>query len=89
MEGIGWLTLANSCCRPYGNSAVAVSVAEGAPSLLNPLGGKSVGGDGINGIGAAIGVPNAVARIRATPQPIEALLPARAAAQCDRSAAEK
>jgi hypothetical protein len=61
--------------------------------LLNPLGIKSVGEGGINGVGAviaaaideAVGLPGAVTRLPATPQPIKALL--RAAAQRGRPAA--
>jgi carbon-monoxide dehydrogenase large subunit/6-hydroxypseudooxynicotine dehydrogenase subunit gamma len=73
--------------------AMEVLVTEDAPSPLNPLGIKSVGEGGINGVGAviaaaideAIGLPGAVTRLPATPQQIKALL--RAAAQRGRSAA--
>jgi carbon-monoxide dehydrogenase large subunit/6-hydroxypseudooxynicotine dehydrogenase subunit gamma len=73
--------------------AVQVLVTEDAPSALNPLGIKSVGEGGINGVGAviaaaideAIGLPAAVTRLPATPQQLKALL--RAAAQRDRSTA--
>ena len=73
--------------------AVEVLVTEDAPSPLNPLGIKSVGEGGINGVGAviaaaideAVGLPGAVTRLPATPQPIKALL--RAAAQRGRPAA--
>jgi len=48
MEGIGWPTLADSCCRPCGNPAAAVLATEDAPSPVNPLGIKSVGVGGIS-----------------------------------------
>jgi CO/xanthine dehydrogenase Mo-binding subunit len=62
--------------------AVDVLVTEDAPSPLNPLGIKSVGEGGINGVGAviaaaideAIGLPGAVTRLPATPQRIKALV---------------
>ncbi|MBV8492206.1 MAG: xanthine dehydrogenase family protein [Alphaproteobacteria bacterium] len=62
-------------------------VTEDAPSPLNPLGIKSVGEGGINGVGAviaaaideAIGIPGAVTRLPATPQRIKTLLRERAA----------
>src|SRR5215475_6136389 len=67
--------------------AVEVLVTEDAPSPLNPLGIKSVGEGGINGVGAviaaaiddAIGMPGGVTRLPATPQRIKAMLcePAR------------
>jgi carbon-monoxide dehydrogenase large subunit/6-hydroxypseudooxynicotine dehydrogenase subunit gamma len=65
--------------------AVEVLVTEDAPSPLNPLGIKSVGEGGINGVGAviaaaideAIGLPGAVTRLPATPQQLKALLRAR------------
>jgi aerobic carbon-monoxide dehydrogenase large subunit len=65
-------------------SAVEVLVTEDAPSPLNPLGIKSVGEGGINGVGAviaaaiddAIGSPGAVTRLPATPQRLKALLQA-------------
>ena len=73
--------------------AMEVLVTEDAPSPLNPLGIKSVGEGGINGVGAviaaaideAIGLPGAVTRLPATPQQIKALF--RAAAQRGRPAA--
>jgi len=66
--------------------AVEVLVTEDAPSPLNPLGIKSVGEGGINGVGAviaaaiddAIGISGAVTRLPATPQRIKALLRAAA-----------
>ncbi len=62
--------------------AAEVLVTEDAPSPLNPLGIKSVGEGGINGVGAviaaaideAIGMPVGVTRLPATPQRIKALL---------------
>lgn len=65
---------------------VEVLVTEDAPSPLNPLGIKSVGEGGINGVGAviaaaideAIGIPGGVTRLPATPQRIKALLRAAA-----------
>ncbi|MBO0737307.1 MAG: xanthine dehydrogenase family protein [Alphaproteobacteria bacterium] len=62
--------------------AVEVLVTEDAPSPLNPLGIKSVGEGGINGVGAAIasaiddaiGLPGAVTRLPATPERLKALL---------------
>jgi CO/xanthine dehydrogenase Mo-binding subunit len=62
--------------------AVEMLVTEDAPSPLNPLGIKSVGEGGINGVGAviaaaidqAIGVPGAVTRLPATPQRLKAAL---------------
>jgi aerobic carbon-monoxide dehydrogenase large subunit len=73
--------------------SVEVLVTEDAPSPLNPLGIKSVGEGGINGVGAviaaaiddAIGVPGGVIRLPATPQRIKAML--REAAQRGRLAA--
>ena len=61
---------------------VDVLVTEDAPSPSNPLGIKSVGEGGINGVGAviaaaiddAIGVPGAISRLPATPERIRALL---------------
>jgi carbon-monoxide dehydrogenase large subunit/6-hydroxypseudooxynicotine dehydrogenase subunit gamma len=61
---------------------VEVLVTEDAPSPLNPLGIKSVGEGGINGVGAviaaaiddAIGLPGGVTRLPATPQRVKALL---------------
>ena len=55
---------------------------EDAPSPLNPLGIKSVGEGGINGVGAAIagaiddaiGRPGAVTRLPVTPQRMKAIL---------------
>jgi carbon-monoxide dehydrogenase large subunit/6-hydroxypseudooxynicotine dehydrogenase subunit gamma len=57
-------------------------VTEDAPSPLNPLGIKSVGEGGINGVGAAIagaiddaiGKPGAVTRLPVTPQRMKAIL---------------
>jgi len=65
---------------------VEVLVTEDAPSPLNPLGIKSVGEGGINGVGAviaaaiddAIGLPSAVMRLPATPQRLRALVNAAA-----------
>jgi carbon-monoxide dehydrogenase large subunit/6-hydroxypseudooxynicotine dehydrogenase subunit gamma len=61
---------------------VEVLVTEDAPSPLNPLGIKSVGEGGINGVGAviaaaideAIGLPLGVTRLPATPQRIKGLV---------------
>jgi carbon-monoxide dehydrogenase large subunit/6-hydroxypseudooxynicotine dehydrogenase subunit gamma len=61
-------------------------VTEDAPSPLNPLGVKSVGEGGINGVGAviaaaideAIGLPGAVTRLPATPQRLRMLVNAAA-----------
>ena len=66
--------------------AVETLVTEDAPSPLNPLGIKSVGEGGINGVGAVIaaaideatGMPGAVTRLPATPHRIKALLRAAA-----------
>jgi aerobic carbon-monoxide dehydrogenase large subunit len=65
---------------------VEVLVTEDAPSPLNPLGIKSVGEGGINGVGAviaaaiddAIGLPGAVTRLPATPQRLKTLVNAAA-----------
>ena len=65
---------------------VEVLVTEDAPSPLNPLGIKSVGEGGINGVGAVIaaaiddanGLPSAVMRLPATPQRLRALVNAAA-----------
>jgi CO/xanthine dehydrogenase Mo-binding subunit len=73
--------------------AVEVLMTEDAPSPLNPLGIKSVGEGGINGVGAviaaaideAIGLPGAVTQLPATPQQLKAVL--RTAAQRGRPAA--
>jgi carbon-monoxide dehydrogenase large subunit/6-hydroxypseudooxynicotine dehydrogenase subunit gamma len=73
--------------------AVEVLMTEDAPSPLNPLGIKSVGEGGINGVGAviaaaideAIRMPGGVTRLPAAPQRIKALL---RAAQRGRPAAE-
>ena len=62
--------------------SVDVLVTEDAPSPLNPLGIKSVGEGGINGVGAAIaaaiddaiGMPGGVSRLPATPQRIKEML---------------
>ena len=67
--------------------AVEVLVAEDAPSPLNPLGIKSVGEGGINGVGAviaaaideAIGLPGAVTQLPVTPQRLNALVRGSAA----------
>jgi len=75
---------------------VEVLVTEDAPSPLNPLGIKSVGEGGINGVGAviaaaiddAIGLPGAVTRLPATPQRIKALLNATTAQRKRHAAAE-
>ena len=64
-----------------------VLVAEDAPSPLNPLGIKSVGEGGINGVGAviaaaideAIGLPGAVTQLPVTPQRLNALVRGSAA----------
>jgi CO/xanthine dehydrogenase Mo-binding subunit len=74
--------------------SVEVLVTEDAPSPLNPLGIKSVGEGGINGVGAviaaaiddAIGMPGGVTRLPATPQRIKSML--REAAQRGHHAAE-
>src|SRR5215470_13831249 len=66
--------------------ALEVLVTEDAPSPLNPLGIKSVGEGGINGVAAviaaaideAIGLPGAVTQLPATPQRIKAILRATA-----------
>jgi carbon-monoxide dehydrogenase large subunit len=66
--------------------AVEVLVTEDAPSWLNPLGIKSVGEGGINGVGAviagaideAIGLPGAVTRLPVAPQRLRALVNAAA-----------
>jgi CO/xanthine dehydrogenase Mo-binding subunit len=73
--------------------AVEVLVTEDAASPLNPLGIKSVGEGGINGVGAviaaaideAIGLPDAVTQLPATPPRLRALL--NAAAQRRRAGA--
>jgi carbon-monoxide dehydrogenase large subunit len=65
---------------------VEVLVTEDAPSPLNPLGIKSVGEGGINGVGAviaaaiddAIGLPGAVTRLPVTPQRLRTLINAAA-----------
>jgi carbon-monoxide dehydrogenase large subunit len=70
-------------------------VTEDAPSPLNPLGIKSVGEGGINGVGAviaaaideAIGLPGAVTRLPVTPQRLRMLVNA-AAQRRHREAAE-
>jgi carbon-monoxide dehydrogenase large subunit/6-hydroxypseudooxynicotine dehydrogenase subunit gamma len=57
-------------------------VTEDAPSPLNPLGMKSAGEGGINGVGAAIasavndaiGIPGAVTQLPITPQRLRAIL---------------
>jgi carbon-monoxide dehydrogenase large subunit/6-hydroxypseudooxynicotine dehydrogenase subunit gamma len=75
--------------------AVEILVTEDAPSPLNPLGIKSVGEGGINGVGAviaaaideAIGLPGAVTRLPATPQRLRMLVNA-AAQRRHREAAE-
>jgi CO/xanthine dehydrogenase Mo-binding subunit len=62
--------------------AAELLVTEDAPSPLNPLGIKSVGEGGINGVGAviaaaideAIGLPGAVTRLPATPQRLRTLI---------------
>src|SRR5207302_11495493 len=71
--------------------AVEVLVTEDAPPPRNPLGSKSVGEGGINGVGAviaaaiddAIGLPGAVTRLPVTPQRLRTLI--NAAAQRKRS----
>jgi carbon-monoxide dehydrogenase large subunit len=75
--------------------AVEILVTEDAPSPLNPLGIKSVGEGGINGVGAviaaaideAIGLPDAVTRLPVTPQRLRMLVNA-AAQRRHREAAE-
>jgi carbon-monoxide dehydrogenase large subunit len=75
--------------------AVEILVTEDAPSPLNPLGIKSVGEGGINGVGAviaaaideAIGLPGAVTRLPVTPQRLRMLVNA-AAQRRHREAAE-
>ena len=75
---------------------VEVLVTEDAPSPLNPLGIKSVGEGGINGVGAviaaaiddAIGLPGAVTRLPATPQRVKALLNATTTQRKRHAAAE-
>jgi CO/xanthine dehydrogenase Mo-binding subunit len=76
--------------------ALEVLVTEDAPSPLNPLGIKSVGEGGINGVAAviaaaideAIGLPGAVTQLPVTPQRLKALIDAatrrnqRVAAAC-------
>ena len=62
-----------------------VLITEDAPSPLNPLGLKSAGEGGINGVGAAIagaiddavGVPGAVTRLPVTPQRLKDILERR------------
>ena len=74
--------------------SVEVLVTEDAPSPLNPLGIKSVGEGGINGVSAVIaaaiddtiGIPRGITRLPATPQRIKAML--REAAQRGHHAAE-
>jgi carbon-monoxide dehydrogenase large subunit/6-hydroxypseudooxynicotine dehydrogenase subunit gamma len=76
--------------------AVEILVTEDAPSPLNPLGIKSVGEGGINGVGAAIaaaidealGLPGAVTRLPATPQRLRPLISAAARGK-QRTAAEE
>jgi len=66
--------------------AAQVLVTEDAPSPLNPLGIKSVGEGGINGVGAviaaaideAIGLPGAVVQLPVTPQRLSVLIKAEA-----------
>jgi carbon-monoxide dehydrogenase large subunit/6-hydroxypseudooxynicotine dehydrogenase subunit gamma len=75
--------------------ALEILVTEDAPSPRNPLGIKSVGEGGINGVGAviaaaideAIGLPGAVTRLPATPQRLRLLVSA-AAQRGHRDAAE-
>jgi carbon-monoxide dehydrogenase large subunit/6-hydroxypseudooxynicotine dehydrogenase subunit gamma len=75
---------------------VEVLVTEDAPSPLNPLGIKSVGEGGINGVGAviaaaiddAIGLPGGVTRLPATPQRVKALLNATTTQRKRHAAAE-
>ena len=69
--------------------AVEILLTEDAPSPLNPLGIKSVGEGGINGVGAviaaaiddAIGLPGAVTRLPATPLRLRALIKCGGAAR--------
>ena len=76
---LGRLPAADRCAK---FRAVEILVTEDAPSPLNPLGIKSVGEGGINGVGAAIaaaiddalGLPGAVTRLPATPQRLRDLL---------------
>jgi len=67
--------------------ALEVLVTEDAPSPLNPLGIKSVGEGGINGVASviaaaideAIGLPGAVTQLPVTPQRLKALIDAATA----------
>ena len=71
---------------------VEVLVTEDAPSPLNPLGIKSVGEGGINGVGAviaaaiddAIGISGAVTELPVTPRRLKALLANRASSAGER-----
>ena len=77
------VTLADYLLPTLGEAPeVEVLVTEDAPSPLNPLGIKSAGEGGINGVGAAIagavneaiGIPGAVRRLPITPQRIRDIL---------------
>ena len=76
--------------------SVEVLVTEDAPSPLNPLGIKSVGEGGINGVGSAIaaaiddaiGMPGAVTRLPVTPQRLKVLVDAAAQRKQRAAAAE-
>jgi len=67
--------------------ALEVLVTEDSPSPLNPLGIKSVGEGGINGVASviaaaideAIGLPGAVTQLPVTPQRLKALIDAATA----------
>jgi carbon-monoxide dehydrogenase large subunit/6-hydroxypseudooxynicotine dehydrogenase subunit gamma len=75
---------------------VEALVTEDAPSPLNPLGIKSVGEGGINGVGAviaaaideAIGLPGAVTRLPVQPERLKALIDAAAQRKQRAAAAE-
>ncbi|MEE8084729.1 MAG: xanthine dehydrogenase family protein molybdopterin-binding subunit [Alphaproteobacteria bacterium] len=77
------VTLADYLLPTLGEAPeVEVLVTEDAPSPLNPLGIKSAGEGGINGVGAAIagavneaiGIPGAVRRLPITPQRLRDIL---------------
>ena len=81
------VTLADYLLPTLGEAPeVEVLVTEDAPSPLNPLGIKSAGEGGINGVGAAIAgavneaisIPGAVRRLPITPQRIRDILRAAA-----------
>jgi carbon-monoxide dehydrogenase large subunit/6-hydroxypseudooxynicotine dehydrogenase subunit gamma len=76
--------------------ALEVLVTEDFPSPLNPLGIKSVGEGGINGVGAviaaaideAIGLPGAVTQLPVAPERLKALIDAAAQRKQHAAAAE-